>query len=95
MYYYARKYDTLKFEGIKIAKIYVAGFIMFFVIFGLQKLFLYSLLKLLAYNLLGLAIYPGMIEVMKTFSKQGLDLIMLLIHRWLQKIRVLISTLFL
>ena len=95
MYYYTKKFNILKFEGIKLAKIYVAGFVMFFVILGLQELFLYSPLKLLGYIVLGFAIYSGMIKVLKTFSSHDLDFIMLLIPWWLQKARVVISTLFL
>ena len=36
-----------------------------------------------------------MIEVLKTFSSEDLDFIMLLIPWWLQNARVVISTLFL
>ena len=95
MYYYARKYDIQKFEGIKIAKIYAAGFIMFFVILELQRVFLYSPLKLFIYIVLGFAIYSGMIKVLRTFSRHDLDFIMLLIPWWLQNARVVISALFL
>jgi O-antigen/teichoic acid export membrane protein len=95
MYYYARKYDILKFEGIKLTKIYTAGFVMFFIILGLQKLFLYSPLKLLAFIMLGFAIYSGMLKVLKTFDKRDLDFLMLLIPWWLQRVRAIISVLFL
>lgn len=95
MYYYARKFDVLKFEGIKLAKIYISGFVMFSIILELQNLFLYSPLKLLAYILLGFGIYSGLIKVMKTFNNQDLDFIMLLIPLWLQRVRGVISALFL
>ena len=95
LYYYARKFDVLKFEGIKIAKIYISGFAMFFVIMVLQNVFLYSPLKLFLYIILGFAIYSGMIKVMKTFNRGDLDFIMLLIPWWLQRLRAVISTLFL
>ena len=49
IYYYARKFEILKFELAKIAKIYVSGFVMFFVIVALQSMFSYSPLKLLVY----------------------------------------------
>ena len=48
MYYYARKFEILKFELVKMAEIYALEFVMFFVILGLQELFPYSQLKLLA-----------------------------------------------
>ena len=95
LYYYARKFDILKFEGIKMAKIYISGFVMFFVILVLQDVFLYSPLKLFLYIILGFAIYSGMIKVMKTFNRGDLDFIMLLIPWWLQRLRAVISTLFL
>ena len=95
MYYYARKFEILKFELAKMAKIYVSGFVMFFVIVAFQSMFSYSPLKLLGYIVLGVAIYSGMIKVLKTFNKQDLDFIMLLIPWWLQKVRVVISVLFL
>ena len=95
MYYYARKFEILKFEVAKIDKIYASGFVMFFVIFELQNILLYSPLKLLGYIVLGFAIYSGMIKVMRTFSREDLDFMMLLVPGWLQKVRVVISTLFL
>ena len=88
-------FEIPEFELAKIAKIYESGFVMFFVILGLQELFLYSQLKLLAHILLGFAIYSGMIRVLKTFSKYGLDFIMLLIRWLLQKASVVILLLFL
>ena len=95
LYYYTRKFNVLKFEGIKIAKIYISGFAMFFVILVLQDVFHYSPLKLFLYMILGFAIYSGMIKVMKTFNRQDLDFIMLLIPWWLQRLRAVISILFL
>ena len=56
---------------------------------------LYSSLKRLGYIVLGFAIYTGMIKVLKTFKKEDLDFIMLLIPLWLQKIRILILALIL
>ena len=94
-YYYAKKYDVLRFEMTKIAKIYTAGFVMFFIIFALQTVFLYSPLKLFAYILLGFSIYSGTIKAMGTFSREDLDFVMLLIPLWLKKLRAVLSTPFL
>ena len=41
MYYYVKNFGVLKFDAVKIAKIYTAGFVMFLVIMGLQGVFLY------------------------------------------------------
>ena len=95
MYYYARKFEILKFELVKVAKIYASGFVMFFVIVALQSMFSYSPLKLLGYIIIGFDIYSEMIKVQRTFSKEDFDFIMLLISWWLQNARVIISTLFL
>ncbi|MEM3846496.1 MAG: oligosaccharide flippase family protein [Candidatus Parvarchaeota archaeon] len=95
MLYYARKFDVFYMEGIKIGKIYISSIVMFLVIFALERMLPYSPLKLLIFILLGFAIYAGMIKVMKTFSKNDLDFIMLLIPWYLQRLKGLISLLFL
>ena len=95
MYYYARKFNTLKFEGRKVVKIYLSATVMFIVIFLLQAAIHYSPLRLFFLIFLGFVIYIGMIKVMKTFNKVDLDFIMLLVPDWLQKIKKIISVLFL
>ncbi|MEM3846947.1 MAG: polysaccharide biosynthesis C-terminal domain-containing protein, partial [Candidatus Parvarchaeota archaeon] len=94
MLHYARKFDVLYMEGIKIGKIYISSIVMFIVIFALERMLPYSPLKLLIFILLGFAIYAGMIKVMKTFNKMDVDFIMLLIPRYLQRLKGLISLLF-
>ena len=42
MYYYARKFEILKFELAKIAEIYASGLVMSFVIAALQRMSPYS-----------------------------------------------------
>ena len=49
MYYYARKFEILKFELAKIPKIYKSGLVMFFLVVALQNMFSYSQLKLPKY----------------------------------------------
>lgn len=94
-YYYARKFDVLKFEGLKIVKIYTSAVVMFFAVFELQRLFLYSPLKLFLYIFVGFAIYSGTIKVLRTFSKDDMEFVMGLLPWGLQRIRVVISALFL
>lgn len=72
----------MKFKGINIANIYDTGFLTFFIILGLQKIFLYSQLKLPIYILFGVEIYSGMNKVLKTFSRKGPNFVMLLIILW-------------
>ena len=96
MYYYAMKSEILKFELTKIAKIYASGFVMSFVIVALQSMFSCSPLKLLGYIVIvGFAIYSGMIKILRTFTREDLDFIIFLIPGWLQRVRVVIPTLFL
>ena len=95
MYYYAKKFKILKFELAKIAEIYASGFVMSFVIVTLQGMFFYSPLKLFWYMVPGICHIIWNDKVLRTFSKEDLDVIMLLIPWWLQKARVVISTMFL
>ena len=94
MYYYAKKFGTLKFEWIKIGKIYLSAVVMFIVIFMLQWMLPYSPLKLLLFILVGFAIYSGLIKLLRTFSKKDLDFIMLLFPWFLQRLKGVISLLF-
>ena len=68
---------------------------MFFIIVELQSMSSYSPLKLLGYIVLGFAIYSIAIKILRTFSRDDLDFIMLLIPWRLQRIRGIISALFL
>ena len=95
MYFYSRKFDILRFEKAKMAKIYFSAFVMFLITALLGRVYPYSPLKLLLFILVGFAMYSGMIKVMKTFSREDLDFIMLLIPWWLQRLRAVISALFL
>ena len=94
LYYYAKKFDIKNFEKMKIAKIYISAFAMFFVILWLQDIFLYSPIKLFIYLVLGFIIYSGLIKAMKTFSKQDMDFIMTLIPSGLQKLKGVIFMMF-
>ncbi len=58
-------------------------------------MFFYSPLKLFWYMVPGICHIIWNDKVLRTFSKEDLDVIMLLIPWWLQKARVVISTLFL
>ncbi|MGB9763693.1 MAG: polysaccharide biosynthesis C-terminal domain-containing protein, partial [Minisyncoccia bacterium] len=74
LFYYAKKYDTVTIERLKIAKILLSGFLMFFIMFLVQGYLGYSILKLFFYIILGLVIYILMIKVTKTFNDSDLDL---------------------
>ena len=93
--YYAKKFEILKVEWIKLTKIYVAGFLMFSVLLLLQRVVPYSPLLLFVLIFVGFGIYSGLIKVMRTFSGEDVDFIMRLIPWWLQRVRKLILVLFL
>ena len=79
MYYYARKFEILKFELAKIAKIYVSGFVIICIL-ALQSMFSYSPAETSGVHSAWICyIYSGMIKVQRTFSKEDFDFIMLLI----------------
>ncbi|MGC8747244.1 MAG: polysaccharide biosynthesis C-terminal domain-containing protein, partial [Candidatus Saccharicenans sp.] len=79
LFYYAKKYDTVTIEKLKIAKILFSGFLMFFIMFLVQEHLGYSILKLFLYIIAGLAIYILLIRVTKTFNDTDLDLFLSLL----------------
>jgi O-antigen/teichoic acid export membrane protein len=95
MYFYSKKFDILRFESVKIAKIYLSAFTMFLITALLVKAFPYSPLKLLLFILVGFSVYSLMIKMLRTFSRQDADFVMLLIPHWLQRIKSVISLFFL
>jgi O-antigen/teichoic acid export membrane protein len=90
LFYYAKKYDTVTIERLKIAKILLSGFLMFFIMFLVQGYLGYSILKLFLYIILGLVIYILMIKVTKTFNDSDLDLFLSLFSDRYNKIKKLI-----
>ncbi|MGC8693536.1 MAG: polysaccharide biosynthesis C-terminal domain-containing protein [Thermoplasmata archaeon] len=79
VFYYAKKYDTVTFEKLKLAKIFLSGFLMFGIMFLVQQHFGYSILRLIAYIIVGLAIYMVLIRTTKTFKDADLDLFLTLL----------------
>ncbi len=95
LYYFAKKFDILKFEGIKLLKIYAASIIMFVIIFLFDHVFLYSISKLFMFIILGFIIYIILIKGMKTFSNEDIDFLMLLIPKRLKEYRWIVNLMFL
>ncbi|MEM3753928.1 MAG: polysaccharide biosynthesis C-terminal domain-containing protein, partial [Candidatus Micrarchaeaceae archaeon] len=90
VFYYSKKYYTVTFEKLKLAKIFMSGFLMFFIMFLVQEHFGYSILKLIVYIIVGFAIYIGLIRITKTFKKEDLDLFLMLLSDRYVKIKTLI-----
>lgn len=94
LYLYASKFKVLKFEGKKLGKIYLSATVMFTGIFLLQAAIHYSPLWLFFMIFLGFVIYLGMIKALKTFNKEDLEFVMILVPAWPRKIKKVISFLF-
>ncbi|MGC8497808.1 MAG: flippase [Thermoplasmata archaeon] len=92
---YAKKYDVLKYEGIKILKIYSSAAIMFLLIFALQSSFTYSVAKLFIFIILGFTVYIILIKIMRTFNSEDMDFLMQLIPVKLRKYRNIAEFMFL
>ncbi|MEM3790957.1 MAG: flippase [Thermoproteota archaeon] len=90
VFYYAKKYHTVTFEKLKLAKIFMSGFLMFFIMFFVQEHFGYSILKLIVYIIVGFAIYIVLIRITKTFKNEDLDLFLMLLSDRYVKIKTLI-----
>jgi O-antigen/teichoic acid export membrane protein len=89
VFYYARKYDTVRFEKLKLAKIFMSGFLMFTIMFLAQQHFGYSILRLVAYIVAGFVIYIALIRVTKTFKDEDLDLFLMLLsdrYAWIKNL---------
>ncbi|MEM3812162.1 MAG: hypothetical protein QXX98_04230, partial [Thermoplasmata archaeon] len=81
---------TVTFEKLKLAKIFMSGFLMFFIMFLVQEHFGYSILKLIVYIIAGFAIYIVLIRITKTFNNEDLDLFLMLLSDRYVKIKTLI-----
>lgn len=81
LFYYGKKYGVLQFEGIKLAKIYSSGLAMFLIIIFLQRIFAYSISHLFLLIIFGFIIYFGMIKIMKTFKKEDVDFLLMLLPK--------------
>jgi O-antigen/teichoic acid export membrane protein len=95
MYYYARKFGVIRVEVRKVAKIYLSATVMFIVIFLIQAVIHYSPLRLFLLIFLGFAIYLGMMKVLRTFDREDLEFVMVLVPDWMQKVRRVLSAFFL
>ncbi len=95
LYYFAKKYGIIKYEGIKLLKIYASATLMFIIIYFLESVFSFSVVKLFLFIFLGFFIYILLIKLMKTFNNEDIDFLLLLIPRRLKKYKWLINIMFL
>ncbi|MCL4333839.1 MAG: oligosaccharide flippase family protein [Candidatus Thermoplasmatota archaeon] len=95
LYHYTAKFRILRLEWRKLGKIYLSSIIMFTTTFLLQSAIHYSPLRLFFMIFLGFVIYIGMMKMLRTFDKEDIDFIMVLMPDWIQKIKSVFSILFL
>jgi len=72
--YYSRKYGTFVFDKVRMSKIYISSFLMFFLMIVVQERLGYSILKLFTYIVTGIAVYLFLIRVTGTFTEEDIDL---------------------
>ncbi len=95
VYYYARKYDTFYIEKVKMLKIFISSFLVFFLLVFIQNRLGYSILMLFIYVVIGFAVYLFLIRVLNIFSGEDVDLFLGLFPASLNRFKKLIRSLFL
>jgi len=73
--YYTSKLNIFKPDVINILKIYISGFIVFSILFFIQKLLVYSIIKLFLLIIFGYLIYIILIRSFKILKKEDLEII--------------------
>jgi len=87
LYYYMRKYELIRFEKLKIIKIYISAFLMFIIMFIIQDRLGYSILKLVIYIILGFIIYLFLLKLLRIYNNDDIEFFMLLLPKSLQGLR--------
>ena len=93
-YYYARKYDTFYIEKAKMIKIFISGFIVFFLLMFVQERLGYSILRLFVYIVVGFAVYFFFIRIFNVFKEDDVDLVLSLFPTGLNRVKKFIRSLF-
>jgi O-antigen/teichoic acid export membrane protein len=94
VYYYAKKYSTFSIEKIKMAKIFLSSFIMFFLMLFVQMRLGYGVLLLFIYIVTGFAVYLFLIKVFGTFSERDIDLFLSLLPDKFSRLKKFIKSIF-
>ena len=94
IYYYARKHNTFYFEKVKLLKIFVSSFTVFFLLLFIQDKLGYSIVRLFVYIVVGLAVYLFLTRVLNVFSEEDLDIFLGLFPARLNGFKRFIRSLF-
>ena len=92
--HFSRKHGTLIIERMRMLKIFLSGFLMFFLMVVVQDRLGYSILKLFVYLVTGLAVYLFFIRVFYTFDERDIDLFLGMITGNYKRIKRFIRSLF-
>ena len=92
--YYSRKHGTFILERMRMLKIFISGFLMFFLMIVVQDRLGYSILKLFVYLVTGLAVYLFFIRVFNTFDERDIDLFLGMVPDNYARIKRFIRSLF-
>jgi O-antigen/teichoic acid export membrane protein len=94
VYYYANKYNTFSIEKLKMAKIFLSSFIMFFLMLFVQIRLGYCILLLFVYIVTGFTVYLFLRRVFGTFSENDIVLFLSLLSDKFSGLKKFIKSLF-
>ena len=94
IFYFSKKYETLVYNAKKMLKIYVSGFVTYFLMIAVQDRLGYSILKLFIYMVTGLAVYLFLVRLTGTFSEYDIDLFLSMLPRRYERLKKLFKSFF-
>ena len=74
IYYFSKKYGVFFFEKMKMTKIFLSSFLMFFLMIFIQEKVGFSITRLFVFIATGLAVYLFLIRVLGVFTEEDMDL---------------------
>ena len=93
VYYYARKYEIVNYDIIRIAKIWVASLIMFVLVIAFQRFISYSMINIFIDISFGLIIYLMEIKIFRLINMEEMDYVLSVIPIRFSIIRYIIKNL--
>ena len=94
IYYFSRKYGTLVYDGKKMLKIYVSGFVTYFLMILVQNRLGYSILKLFIFAVTGIAVYLFLIRLTAAFNENDIDLFLGMLPERYERLKRLFKSFF-
>lgn len=94
VYYFSKKYGVFVFEKMKMAKVFLSSFLMFFLMVFIQERVGFSITRLFIFIATGLAFYLFLIRVLAVFSEEDMDLFLGMIPGNFKKLKRFFKSLF-